>query len=76
MKKSKKKQEFPTDDEIENYGEKSGKTEVKRSSTHEAKKPKKRNQYSNVRNMSQGKINAMFAEAYWNKKQKNPKKRK
>lgn len=76
LKKSKKKQEFPTDDEIENYGEKSGKTEVKRSSTHEAKKPKKRNQYSNVRNMSQGKINAMFAEAYWNKKQKNPKKRK
>jgi hypothetical protein len=53
VKKSKKNQKFPTDDEIENYGEKSGKTEVKRSSTHEAKKPKKRNQYSNVRNMSQ-----------------------
>jgi hypothetical protein len=76
VKKSKKNQKFPTDDEIENYGEKSRKTEVKKSSTHEAKKPKKRNQYSNVKNMSQGKINAMFAEAYWDKKQKNPKKRK
>ncbi len=76
VKKSKKKQKFPTDDEIENYGEKSGKTEAKRSSTHEAKKPKKRNQYSNVRNMSQWKINAMFAEAYWDKKQKKSKRRK
>ncbi|MBR7036923.1 hypothetical protein IKI14_03505 [bacterium] len=53
MKKSKKKQKFPTDDEIENYREKSRKSEVKKSSTHEAKKPKKRNQYSNVKNMSQ-----------------------
>jgi len=76
VKKSKKKQKFPTDDEIENYGEKSGKTEVKRSSTHEAKKPKKRNQYSNVKNMSQWKINAMFAEAYWDKNQKKSKRRK
>jgi hypothetical protein len=53
VKKSKKNQRFPTDDEIENYGEKNRKTEVKKSSTHEAKKPKKRNQYSNVKNMSQ-----------------------
>lgn len=75
VKKSKKKQKFPTDDEIENYREKSRKSEVKKSSTHEAKKPKKRNQYSNVKNMSQWKINAMFSEAYWNKQQKNQKKR-
>ena len=76
VKKSKKNQKFPTDDEINNYREKNGKTEVKKSSTHEAKKPKKRNQYSNVRNMSQWKINAMFAEAYWDKKQKKSKRRK
>ena len=78
VKKSKKKQGFPTDDEIENYEKKdskSKKSEMKKSSTHEAKKPKKRNQYSNVKNMSQWKINAMFAEAYWDKKQKNSKKR-
>ena len=78
VKKSKKKQKFPTDDEIENYGEKakSKKSEMKKSSTHEAKKPKKRNQYSNVKNMSQWKINAMFAEAYWDKKQKKQKRKK
>ena len=76
VKKSRTKQRFPTDDEIENNGEKSRKTEIKKSSTHEAKKPKKRNQYSNVKNMSQWKINAMFAEAYWDKKQKNSKRRK
>lgn len=76
VKKSRTKQKFPTDDGIENSGEKSRKTEIKKSSTHEAKKPKKRNQYSNVKNMSQWKINAMFAEAYWDKKQKNSKRRK
>jgi len=76
VKKSRTKQRFPSDDEIENNGEKSRKTEIKKSSTHEAKKPKKRNQYSNVKNMSQWKINAMFAEAYWDKKQKNSKRRK
>ena len=76
VKKSKKNQRFPTDDEIENYGEKNRKTEVKKSSTHEAKKPKKRNQYSNVKNMSQWKINAMFAEVYWDKNQKKSKRRK
>ena len=76
VKKSKKKQKFPIDDEIESYWEKSRKTEIKKSSTHEAKKPKKRNQYSNVKNMSQGKINAMFAEAYWDKNQKKSKRRK
>lgn len=76
VKKSKKKQKFPTDDEIENYGEKNRKTEVKKSSTHEAKKPKKRNQYSNVKNMSQWKINAMFAEAYWDKNQKKSKRKR
>jgi hypothetical protein len=53
VKKSKKKQKFPTDDEIENYGEKSRKTEVKKSSTHEAKKKKKLNQYSNVKTANQ-----------------------
>ena len=76
VKKSKKNQKFPTDNEFENYGEKIEKTEVKKSSTHEAKKPKKRNQYSNVKNMSQWKINAMFAEAYWDKNQKKSKRRK
>ena len=44
--------------------------ETKKSSTHEAKKIKKKNQYSNVKNMSQWKINAMFEKAYWDKKQK------
>jgi hypothetical protein len=74
VKKSKAKQRFPTDDEIENSGEKSRKIEVKKSSTHEAKKPKKRNQYSNVKNMSQWKINAMFEEAYWDKRDKKKRK--
>ena len=76
VKKSKKNQRFPTDDEIENYGEKNRKTEVKKSSTHEAKKKKKLNQYSNVKTANQWKLNAMFSEAYWDKKQKNSKKRK
>lgn len=77
VKKSKKNQRFPTDDEIENNNEKNKRfTNTKKSSTHEAKKPKKRNQYSNVKNMSQGKINAMFSEAYWDKKQKVQKKKR
>lgn len=74
VKKSKRNQKFPTDDEIESHEHKNTKT--KKLSTHETKKPKKRNQYSNVKNMSQWKINAMFAEAYWDKKQKNSKRRK
>ena len=56
VKKSKKKQKFPTDDEIETYGEKNTKfrkTETKKSSTHEAKKKKKLNQYSNVKTANQ-----------------------
>ncbi len=76
VKKSKKKQKFPTDDEIEYYGEKNRKTEVKKSSTHEAKKKKKLNQYSNVKTANQWKLNAMFAEAYWDKNQKKSKRRK
>jgi hypothetical protein len=67
VKKNKKNQKFPIDDEVENYGEKNTKfkkSETKKSSTHETKKPKKRNQYSNVKNVSQKKIDAMFAEAY------------
>ena len=76
VKKSKKKQKFPTDDEIENYGEKSRKTEVKKSSTHEAKKKKKLNQYSNVKTANQWKLNAMFAEAYWDKNQKKSKRKR
>ena len=76
VKKSKKKQKFPTDDEIENYWEKSRKSEVKKSSTHEAKKKKKLNQYSNVKTANQWKLNAMFAEAYWDKNQKKSKRRK
>ena len=74
--KKTKKQKFPTDDEIENYGEKNRKSEVKKSSTHEAKKKKKLNQYSNVKTANQWKLNAMFAEAYWDKKQKKSKRKK
>ena len=76
VKKSKKNQKFPTDNEFENYGEKSRKTEIKKSSTHEAKKKKKLNQYSNVKTANQWKLNAMFAEAYWDKNQKKSKRRK
>jgi hypothetical protein len=56
VKKSKRNQKFPTDDEIETYGEKNTKfrkTETKKSSTHEAKKKKKLNQYSNVKTANQ-----------------------
>ena len=79
VKKSKRNQKFPTDDEIETYGEKNTKfrkTETKKSSTHEAKKKKKLNQYSNVKTANQWKLNAMFAEAYWDKRQKNSKRKK
>lgn len=76
VRKSKKKQKFPTDDEIENYGEKSRKSEMKKSSTHEAKKKKKLNQYSNVKTANQWKLNAMFAEAYWDKNQKKSKRKR
>ena len=76
VKKSKKGQNFPTDDEIENYGEKNRKSEVKKSSTHEAKKKKKLNQYSNVKTANQWKLNAMFAEAYWDKNQKKSKRKR
>lgn len=77
LKKSKKTQKFPTDDEIENDNEKNKRsTNVKKSSTHEAKKKKKLNQYSNVKTANQWKLNAMFAEAYWDKNQKKWKKRK
>lgn len=77
VKKSKKNQRFPTDDEIENSNEKNKKSaNIKKSSTHEAKKKKKLNQYSNVKTANQWKLNAMFAEAYWDKKQKGQKKRK
>jgi len=39
----------------------------KKSSTHEAKKPKRKNQYSNIKTANQSKIDAMFAKTYWNK---------
>ncbi len=70
VKKSKKKQRFPTDKNTN-----SKKSEIKKSSTHEAKKRKKINQYSNVKTANQWKLNAMFSEAYWDKKQKNSKKK-
>ena len=81
VKKSKKNQKFPNEYESDPSNTWKNNKKVwtqitKKSSTHEAKKPKKRNQYSNVKNMSQWKINAMFAEAYWDKKQKNSKRRK
>jgi hypothetical protein len=34
------------------------------------------NQYSNVKTANQWKLNAMFAEAYWDKNQKKTKRRK
>lgn len=73
VKKSKKNQTFPTEYIIEQWSKDRWTTkiaETKKSSTHEAKKIKKKNQYSNVKNMSQWKINAMFEKAYWDKKQK------
>ena len=73
VKKSKKRQRFPTDNKIEEKDGNSKKPEVKKSSTHEAKKKKKLNQYSNVKTANQWKLNAMFAEAYWDKKQKKSK---
>jgi len=76
VKKSKKNQKFPTDNEFENHGEKNKKSEVKKSSTHEAKKKKKLNQYSNVKTANQWKLNAMFAEAYWDKNQKKSKRKR
>jgi hypothetical protein len=76
VKKSKKRQKFPTDNEIENHEEKNRKSEVKKSSTHEAKKKKKLNQYSNVKTANQWKLNAMFAEAYWDKNQKKSKRKR
>lgn len=48
----------------------------KKSSTHEAKKQKKSNQYSNIKKASQWKINAMFAEAYWDKNKDKKKRHK
>lgn len=49
---------------------------TKKASTHEAKKIKKSNQYSNMKKTNQWKLNAMFAEAYWEKNaQKNKKRR-
>ena len=73
VKKSKKRQRFPTDNKIEEKDGNSKKPEVKKSYTHEAKKKKKLNQYSNVKTANQWKLNAMFAEAYWDKKQKKSK---
>ena len=77
IKKSKKTQKFPTDNGIENNNEKNKKsTDTKKSSTHEAKKKRKLNQYSNVKTANQWKLNAMFAEAYWDKKQNKSKRKK
>ncbi len=75
VKKSNTKQKFPTDDEAQSSknwkNDKSNK-----SSKRDTKKPKKRNQYSNIKTANQWKLNAMFAEAYGDKKQKNAKKRR
>ena len=79
IKKSKIKRRSP-DKEQEKWSDKeknlSKKNIQKKSSTHEAKKIKKKNQYSNVKAANQWKINAMFAEAYGKKNQKEWKKRK
>lgn len=81
IKKSKKNQTFPTDNLDKNSNKskwsiKKSSSITKKSSTHEAKKIKKKNQYSNVKNASQWKLNAMFAEAFWEKKKKNQKKKR
>ena len=79
IKKSKKNQTFPTEDVIEQWSKDRWSTkrvETKTSSTHKAKKIKKKNQYSNVKNMSQKKIDSMFAEAYWKKWEKKKSRRK
>jgi hypothetical protein len=81
VKKSKKNQKFPDEYESDSSdfwkkGWKNWTQITKKSSTHEAKKKKKLNQYSNVKTANQWKLNAMFAEAYWDKKQKNSKRKK
>ena len=79
VKKSKKNQTFPTEDIIEQWSKDRWSTkrvETKTSSTHKAKKIKKKNQYSNVKNMSQKKIDSMFAEAYWKKWEKKKSRRR
>ena len=72
VKKSKKNQKFP--DEYESKS--SDEWKNKKSSTHAAKKQKKRNQYSDIKTANQWKLNAMFAEAYWEKNKKKTKKRR
>jgi len=67
VKKSKKNQKFSTDDSIETY-DKKDKNFTKKSN---GKRTRKKNQYSDVKTANQWKLNAMFAEAYWDKKQKN-----
>jgi hypothetical protein len=47
-----------------------------KSSKHDTKKPKKKNQYSNIKSANQWKLNAMFAEAYWDKTKKVQKRKK
>ncbi len=80
VKKSRKNQKFPNEYESDSSNTWKNSKKVwtqttKKSSTHEAKKKKKLNQYSNVKTANQWKLNAMFAEAYGDKKQKNSKKR-
>lgn len=48
----------------------------KKATTHEAKKIKKSNQYSNMKKSNQWKLNAMFAEVYWEKNANKNKKRR
>ena len=80
VKKSRKNQKFPNEYESDSWNTWKNSKKVwtqttKKSSTHEAKKKKKLNQYSNVKTANQWKLNAMFAEAYGDKKQKKSKKR-
>jgi hypothetical protein len=69
--KKTKSQKFPTDDEKLPNNWKDNK-----SSKRDTKKPKKKNQYSNIKSANQWKLNAMFAEAYWNKTKKVQKRKK
>ena len=75
VKKTKSKQQF-IDEYSQDWDSNSSNNNYKswkKSSTHEAKKQKKSNQYSNIKKANQWKINAMFAEAYWDKNKEKKK---
>jgi len=77
IKKSRNKQKSSTKETDSNkIKDINQKESSKTSSTHQAKKIKKKNQYSNIKTANQWKINAMFAEAYGGKNKKEWRKKK